>query len=458
MEYYILDQNLNIIDGVDLYSSMIWNDSYYDTGDFELYIPYNKERATFYEEALDKRYIIVPSTDDPKAMRGMIITKIQDDLPYGKAKHLIISGVGVKSLLNQRIVWGKKDIGGEIESELRDLINENCISTENPDRQIPKLVLGRMTCVSDPNNPTIVNASLTGNFLGTVLTTICKAYKIGWDVKVNFTDKLLEFIIYKGVDRSYSQEGPVESRNPYVVFSSNFDNLSGIKYAKDITNYKNIILVGASYREQDEKTGEYKEVNLSEAVKSEKLDKRPIGLERFELYTDNSNVSDDYLSNLNAYQYLLKTKGKTELDKYSSKTEVSGEVVPNYSFKLNVDYFLGDLVSIVGDNDKRYDARVTSIKRTRNTSKDNSIPSFTIENWTGKEEEKDKSTKDEDVRVTDDGSVRLTENGLIRVRAKGYEYQDRISIVGFDSNGNEIADTRSTYGGDTRISTYEDRS
>ena len=38
MEYYILDNDLNVVEGIELFQSMIWTEKFYEAGDFELYL------------------------------------------------------------------------------------------------------------------------------------------------------------------------------------------------------------------------------------------------------------------------------------------------------------------------------------------------------------------------------------------------------------------------------------
>ena len=50
MEYYILDNDFNIVAGVEKFQSMIWTEKFYDIGDFELYLPATVDSLAFYNK------------------------------------------------------------------------------------------------------------------------------------------------------------------------------------------------------------------------------------------------------------------------------------------------------------------------------------------------------------------------------------------------------------------------
>mgnify|MGYP002853979405 CR=1 FL=1 len=443
MLLYLINTNLEVIEFIEVYSSLIWTEGYYDVGDFELYLPATKETMDLYAEAVKNHWMIVRADDPLSDMRGMIITSVKDDLQFDKAKNIIITGKSFKGLLNNRIVWGKKNLSGPIETQLRELVTENCISPATVDRVIPYLQLGEEANLTD-----IINIQLEGNFIDDVVKTVCQLNKIGWDIRLDFEKKKFNFILYKGIDRSYSQEAPLSSRNPYVVFSMDFDNLLKTSYTTNMDNFRNIALVGAEYEEYDEKKDETKTEDYSQIVIPKNTDKRASGFDRFELYVDGSSLQSSASENINALGYLLQTKGRTELEKYKGKIEISGEVVPNLTYTINEDYFLGDLVTIINEYGQQYDARVTKVTETRTVTKDSCIPSFTIENYTGKEKEKDKSIHEDQIRIVENqnGDYRISENGEIRLIEKGYFYTSRMTEDGIE---------RDTENGRERSATYD---
>lgn len=424
MEYYILDNDFNIVTGVEKFQSMIWTEKFYDVGDFELYLPASDESLAFYNDAAKNHYyIIAAETTNKETIRdlsAMRIEKVKLEDTYESGDFLIITGHQLKNILSTRIVWNRKTIAGPLWSELMDLVSENAIRTSLTGRDIPRLALETPEFI-DPENPTLeeevllanVNYAVEGEILSKALSTICKDQKIGWDVKVDFVTKTMKFVILQGKDRTSSQ-----SRNTRVIFSSSFDNLLKTTYQIDNTNFKNVALVKGSYEEYNIDTKVKEVVRADQVVTPYNLGYNPAGLNRYELYVEGENATLDNEStmvNVNALAYNNQSKGRTELEKYKSTVSVSADVAPGITYKLNKDYFLGDVCSIRNEYNLIYDGRVTSITRTLSTSKSSIIPSFTIENYPGKEQE-DERDKEEDRRETEDGSLRENEAGVIRIR------------------------------------------
>lgn len=429
--YYILDPDFNIYDVVRNYQSMIWTDKYYEAGDFELYIPANEETMRRYVNMskTNHYYIIKDYTlsDTDYLKDAMLISNIESVTDAENGKHLVITGKSLKSLLSQRVVWGRVNYSGKLEDQLRKAVQDNAINPDISDRAIPNLILGEESGIDD-----IINAQVTGKSLDKLCEEVCKTYNVGWDIKLNMKTKKLEFIVFKGVDRSYSQTGPIDDQNPYVVFSPKFDNLLSTKYTVNTTNYKNTAYIHAEYSEYNEKKDETEFKDYSQSVKSSKMDKEAKGFDRYEMYVDGSSINAQYATNLNLYGYLLTEKGKTELKKYDYNTQISGKVVPNLTYTINKDYFLGDLVTIQNEYNQKFDARVTEVTFTESTTKLQTIPTFSIENWDEKEND-DLKISEEYYRITEaggDDNYRVTENGGLRVIDRGYKFDDRCTEDG----------------------------
>lgn len=417
MEYYILDKDFNIVDGVEKFQSMIWTEKFYDIGDFELYLPASVESMQFYNNAAKNHYYIIRSESATRetvhSLSAMVIEKVKLQDTFESGDYLIITGHQLKNILYRRIIWGRKTIAGPLYSELFNLVEENAINTSMTGRSIPRLTTEYPETISEVLN-TNVNYAVEGEFLSKALTTICKDNKIGWDIKLDFINKKMKFILLEGVDRSMSQ-----SANPRVIFSSSFDNLLKTTYENDATNYRNVALVKSTYEDYNEETKRIDTIEANQVVSPYKLGYNPSGLDRYELYVEGEEATLDNANsyiNTNALAVNNQSKGRTELEKYKSTTNISADVAPGITFKLNKDYFLGDLCSIRNEYDLIYDGRVTAVTTTLSTSKSSTIPSFTIENYTGKEDDPEKDAE-EDRRETEDGTLRENEYGVIRLRS-----------------------------------------
>lgn len=419
MEYYILDNDFNIITGVEKFQSMIWTEKFYDVGDFELYLPASEEAAKFFDEASKNHYYIVAADTTKKEnihkLSVMIIEKVEVEDTFESGDFLIVTGSQLKNLLYRRVVWNRTTIAGQLYSEVRNLILENAITPTISDRVIPRLYLDSEEEIDD-NSPLAqtVNYSVEGEFVSKAISSICKDNKIGWDIVLDFTEKKLVFKFLIGTDRTTSQ-----STNARVLFSASFDNLLKTTYQKDATNYRNIALVKSYYEEYNKEKKQIENKPSDQIVAPYKLGYNPSGLDRYELFVEGENGTIDQDGSevdVGALDATNQSRGRIELEKYKSTTDISAEVAPNITFKLNKDYFLGDVCSIRNEYNLIYDGRVTAITTTLTTKKYSVIPSFTIENYTGKEDDDEKDSEDDRI-MTEDGNYLENESGIIILKS-----------------------------------------
>ena len=126
MDLYILDKTFKPIALIDNAASVIWADRYYDTGDFEIYIPASIKNLSILQE----EYYVKRMDSD---MVG-IIEKINLKTDVENGDYLIASGRDLKSILERRIIWNQSNLSGKVEMILRQLINvlSNDSGQENP--------------------------------------------------------------------------------------------------------------------------------------------------------------------------------------------------------------------------------------------------------------------------------------------------------------------------------------
>lgn len=437
MQYYILDRNLRLLRGIEVYTSVIWTERYYEPGEFELYLPASEEDMHFFREAAEKHYYIIPSEfRDRNSISCMIINHMKLDLPFDSAKCIIITGRSLGYILHSRIAQGETILNGNLEDVIRDLVTDNAISPSDPDRNIPKFVLGdKSGKITD-----LINAEATGAFIDEAITNICKVYKTGWDVRLNYDKKQFVFTMFKGVDRSYSQVEPeLANRNPYVVFSPDFDNLIKTTYDMDTSNYRNIIYVESEYQEYNESTKvlDKKVFDVSTALPSRS--RYPKGLDRFEMFMSSNVASsapkDEHDEPDKTFMTgIMQTQGKAKLKDYDSSTDMTGEVAPNLNYKLDIDYFIGDLVTVVNEYKQSFDARVTETIFSVSTSEVKYYPVFMVENYEGKKEDQDYNISEDDIFALEDWTSSgdnyqhffVTEAGELLDKEKGYIWESMV--------------------------------
>lgn len=354
MDIYVLNRDFEVVGICDDYESIIWTTRYFTIGDFELYLPATTENINLLRDDL----YLVREKDISKNETGlqyknvMVIKKIQITTSIEDGNHLILTGPCLKSVISQRIIWSQTILRGEIENELRRIVDENAINPTIEARKISQLQLGTAKGFSD-----FIERQVTGDNLAEFLTDACTAYGIGWDVFIS-NDKLV-FELYKGEDRSYLQ-----TANPYVVFSPDDDNLLNTDYTFDKLNYKNAALVAGEGEGTARKT-----VGVGDAS----------DLDRYELYIDsrNSSTNEGEITE-EEYAAMLTEEGNETLkeDGNSIAENIEGEIEPLGNHQLGVDYFLGDIVEVINEYGIETTPRVIEIIESEDDNGSSTIPTF----------------------------------------------------------------------------------
>lgn len=345
MQFYLLDTELNIVKVIDTFKSVIWATRYYKSGDFELYIPATQEMIDLFK----RDYYVVRDDDTTQAM---IVEDIQITTDVEEGNYLIITGKSLKSILGRRIVWKQTIINGRVESGIRTLVTKNAVDPDEPERKIDNLILGAELGLTDK-----MKSQYTGNNLEEVIQGICKTYKIGYDVMLDLDEKKFIFVLYKGADRSYNQVA-----NPYVVFSNDYENLLRTNYKTSSGNYKNVAKIAGEGEGNARKT-----TSVGTAT----------GLNRYEMFVDARDLStnEGEVDEL-TYISLLGERGWAALAETTISEGMEGEVESNHTYKLNEDYFLGDIVEVVNEYGIAMTPRVTEVIESEDDTGHYTIPTF----------------------------------------------------------------------------------
>ncbi len=317
MNIYILNYLYMQVGLIDGYKSLIWTKRYNALGDCEICIP-----ASTTNRAMLKLGNYIMRTDDDMVCR---IEYIELDTDEENGDFLIVKGYDCKKILNQRIIYYQVNFSGTVEDYIRKLIDGNIINAY--DRSIEKFQLGTRQGYTE----TIEDQVQLEN-LGDKVQELCQTYGYGSKVTLDIDQGTFTFDLYKGSERS-------------VVFSSEFDNLISSKYVMDKTNYHNSAIIGGEGEGSSRKRQQY---GVYE------------GLKRYEMYVDAKETSSNG-GVIPYYSELMESRAKEELAKYDIVTTFEGEIEPNYSYKYNVDYYLGDIVTIKNKYDIEINARITEV-------------------------------------------------------------------------------------------------
>lgn len=366
MDVYLLNGALNKIHIIDGYTSLIWADRYNDLGDCELVIPATVENVLKVQQS-----IYISREDSDLVCR---IEKIELTTDIENGDYIIITGVDIKKILQQRIIWTQTNFNGLVEDYIRKLINDNAINPTIANRKISKLILD-----TKANFPDTINEQVTFNNLGEKIQELCKTYNWGYKVYINENKKFV-FKLYNGTDRS-----------GFVIFSDDYENLSSTDYINDTSNISTIALVagegegtaritqtsGSNTSDLDRYELYVDARDLSKTIAyDELLIAYPGGTEvtignviyyqvdgiNIAILTKNEDleVTDVQLTD-NIYNNTLESRGQEKLAEHKALVAFEGSIQPTQSFTYKEDYFLGDIVSIENHYGISVEARIVEI-------------------------------------------------------------------------------------------------
>lgn len=309
MDIYVLNKNLETVAIIDSYKSLIWTKRYYTYGDFEIYVPADKELLNYLKED----YFLVRDDDD----RVMIIEKIEITTSIEEGDFFIVTGRSLESILTRRIIWTQTNIStSNPVSGILQLINENAINPLLTARKISNLVFDSSFSLS-----ATLNVQMTGNILIDAITQICKEFGIGF--KIILQNGKFVCSCYQGEETD-------------VIFSKEFDNLISSDYISDFANYKNCGLVAG----EGEGTARKTTPIWNTSSEPSGLDRRETYIDARDMSTNNGEISES------EYMSKLSQRGKEKLNEFVATTSFDNEIETRMTYRYKVDYNLGDLVTV----------------------------------------------------------------------------------------------------------------
>lgn len=126
---YIHDENtLEKIGLLDDFKSFIWNNKYYESGDFEIIVPLNTHNLNLLKR---NRFITRPG------LKEIAIIETVSAYSQNNTEEIKITGKMAQSLLSRRVIWDSVLVNGATIPQLRALINNNLINPKDKRRYIP---------------------------------------------------------------------------------------------------------------------------------------------------------------------------------------------------------------------------------------------------------------------------------------------------------------------------------
>ena len=349
MDIYVLNGLTGVVDVISSYQSVIWNMQYFGQNDFQLIVNASTKNVDVLKPGAYLVRDIDVTSDGYKNI--MVIQSYQLDFDSEKGWLLTLTGKGLKNdILKKRIVWSQTNLTGYAEVGIRQVITENIISPSDNSRAVSDFIL------DDINNFTeTIDVQLFGNNIAEWMEEICTAYSYGWDIYIKNSKYL--FKLYKGTDRTYNQNTVTP-----VVFSPKFDNLLSSSYKYDMSQYQNSALRGGEGEGTSQRTA-----SIGTAT----------GLNRYEAYIDGGSVSSNgEIITVETYTKMLQEYGQTQLDQTSYTQSFSGNIDSNGLYKLDQDYFLGDIVQIENEKGIKATPRIIEIIHAIDESGSSVVPTF----------------------------------------------------------------------------------
>lgn len=359
MEIFVMDENFRSLYNLDIFESLIWTERYNGCGNFEFYTPVSQSILQVVNTIQKKMEAKLDCYAWLKeSQTSMVIEDLEIKTDTETGNHLIVSGRGLESLLERRIIWDQTVLNGNLQSGVQKLINDAIINPKIADRKIPKFIFSAST--NDYIKSLNLGAQYTGDNLYDVILKICDTYQLGFDVTLDLNDNFV-FSLTRGEDRSYDQE-----KNPYVIFSPKYENIINSDYLESAKTLKNVTLVAG------EDSGSERKTRIVGSAK---------GLSRRELYTDardiQSEVDGGKLTDAQ-YNALLDQRGAENLSENVYTKVFTGEIEATKTFVYDRDFFKGDIVQIVNEYDMESKVRVSEVVRVQDTNGFSMYPTFQV--------------------------------------------------------------------------------
>jgi hypothetical protein len=348
MDIYVMDGLNGITNILSTYQSVIWNVQYFDQNDFQIITNASEENLNMLQVGA---YLVRDVDISGNTYNNvMVISGYQLTFDSENGWMLTITGKGLKSIVGQRIIWSQTNLTGYAEAGIRQIITENIINPSDNKRKIDNFILDDLNGFTDT-----IEQQLFSENIAEWLVEICKTYNYGWDVYIK--NGKYVFKLYKGTDRTYDQNIVVP-----VVFSPEFDNLLSSTYNYVTADYKNAALIGGEGEGTSQRTA-----SIGSST----------GLSRREAYVDGSSVSSNgEIITVEQYTQLLKEYGQTQLDQTAFTQKFSGNIDPDGLYKINQDYFLGDVVQIENEKGIKAAPRIIEIIYAEDDSGSSVVPTF----------------------------------------------------------------------------------
>jgi hypothetical protein len=338
----ILTPQLDLLAEIDNYESLLFTRRWHEVGEFELRINRHKRHT----ELLQRGNLIMLGASRNKV--GIIKHReIALDENGKKTENWLVKGIALKGVVAQRIVVPPTNdshdrASGATETVMKHYVNNHIVNPIDTSRKIDMIVLA-----SDQQRGSNISWESRFKNLADELVEISKASGLGWDVTLDFSSKTWVFDVYEERNLTVNQ-----TENPPVIFSPQFESLKQLSFVESDLNYRNFGYIAGQGEGADRRV-----VEVGEAE----------GLSRIETFIDARDISEQDEDQLPLPESeiiaKLQQRGQQKLSEFTQDFFLEGQILTNSPFKYEIDYDLGDIVTIQNREwGVTRDARITEIK------------------------------------------------------------------------------------------------
>ena len=323
MEIRLLNSKFTPVAVIDIYTSFIWTDRYYEAGDFELKLPL----AYLPAKMAVGLYITYDRSD-----RAMVIESMQIDRTSDDENIVTVTGRSLEVLLDRRVIYEYVYVKDTlIEDYIKILLDNAVISPKNDYRKIDTFIF---SASGDADISAIkVEAQHQGESLYDVLCEMCKKNHIGW--RLRLIDGKLTFSLFNGRDKS-----------AVVIFSEAMNNIAECQFLQSVKDYRNAALIVGG---EDADVGKvYLDVDSDDSGgKAVGINRRELAVKSYAKYKTADSAGKSVTLTSEQYAAVLRNEGKEKLTEHRVTGTVNGKTdSTDGQFQYGVNFTLGDIVTL----------------------------------------------------------------------------------------------------------------
>lgn len=376
---YILDREFNTTGVIDEYYSLIWTTRFRGAGEVQLELPATRENVA---QLPIGAYLQLPS--DPDTL--MVLETMQVSQSFEEGAILKMTGHSLESLVNRRVA---QRINAALKTNpaliVKGLMNDNAVEASNEKRNFPKMVLGEMD--EDVPEDKFITYGIDGQNVYDLIDELCDYADLGWRIKPDYETKGFIFELYRGEKRTYDQ-----TDNPWVVFSSSYDNLiSSQLIASDLTKYNALMYKGpeAYYDDGKKLRDQIRDSVWTGDTEPSGLDRREVFMESNQSWNDPDSATGALYSQATMAEF-LKDDAKVALEEASEKDAFEGELDTLRQFVYGVDFQIGDICQMSTEYGVDAQVRIDEVVQSMDGEGYKLTPTFVIMNWENQNQETEK--------------------------------------------------------------------